>query len=238
MPTLSVDNSVAGELVFTVIGTAGAGTVKYFKITGKCEQFTWVTAWSFAGDETSDAVELDPGAYVFLAEDSGGISNAYHTSVTDPDDPAVYRCRTSVANFIRSMALSKVQDRVYERRSPVDSNVTFPCVFVHLWDFNERDTGGGTNERTEWEYPVKVLIASRTNELNDEMSKEMSGWRQTILEAFDWFIPSDTDIQWTRSTPRSAFQKFTYPLNGGKSFELTGSEVIVKCVLRRPRGFP
>lgn len=238
MPTLTVDHSTPGEVIFTVAGTVSAGTVRYFKVTGKCEAIAWTTAFTFAGNETSTAISLDAGFYIFIAVDSSGFSSAYHAHVAGADDPLAYRCRSAVASFIRTMALPTIQDRVYETRTPIDSFVTYPCVFVHLWDFTERDTGGGTNARTEWEYPIRVLIGTRQNELNEDETREILTWRQTILEAFDWFQPADADIQWTRSSPKMALQRFIYPRTGSQDFEMTGSEIIVRCIVRRPRGFP
>lgn len=238
MPTLAVDHASPGEARFTVVA-AGAGTVRGVRLSGRCHPaLDWETLWSFGGSGTSAAIAVDPGAWLFVAVDATGMSSAVHALIATPDDPMAFRCRSAVADAIRSLALSRIQDRVYERATPLDSGVTYPCVFVHLWDFVERDTGGGTNERTEWEYPTKVLIATRASELDDAAVKEIFGWRQILLEGFDWLSPPDPIIQWTRSEPKLALQRYSYPYEGGKSFEVTGSELVVRNLLRRRRGFP
>jgi hypothetical protein len=231
--TLLLDN---GQVRWEVSGATGAGAVFGIRLTGSCSPGTWASLWSFSTNGVSPDTTVPNGAWMFVAKAGSDWSDPQHLLVPESGDPIALKCRKAVADFLRTMAFSRIADRVYEQRTPVSLNISYPCVFVHLWDFQE-SVAGGTNQRTEWLYPIKVLFATRDGELDERASKEILGWRQVALEAFDWWRPAEPTIEYANIVPGLGLQRFVYPVSG-QEVEITGSQMTVNCRVRRFRGLP
>ena len=237
MPNLTVDVSKPNQATFAVSNAVSGGTVYGSRLMGVCEPLQTITAWVFPTSGISGPVKLKPGPWVFWAQDTSGPSSVSQAFIADGLESVAIQCRSFVADCIRSWNIPLIRDRVYESRAPIDTNVTYPCAFVNLWNFSERDTSRGTNFRTQWEYPISVVIGDRANMLDDNLTKSILAARQLVLEGFDWNVNTNMTVQWTQVQPKQGLQRFVYPVGEQKSFYLTGSEIIVNCTVRRPRAF-
>lgn len=232
--------AVPNTFQFTTSGTSGAGKIIGLRLSGQQFGLTWATLYTFTGDENSGDIVLEHGVWVITAvQNDGELAPLYNVHVLDPADPLAIQSRSLVANAIRSAALDPFSAIVYEMQTPIDYLKTYPATYVTLNDTIEQDEGTGTNLRTHWIYPVKVMLAIRNDaRINDRDAKEMLAARQLLIEGFDWMVPgNDTSIEYCRVAPGPQFQQYVFNA-GGNEHLVTASVFTVNCHTRRARGFP
>jgi len=233
---LDVDFNIDDEVLFALSATPGAGSVKAFRLTAGFHQLAPATVVAFAGDGTVGPVAMEPGIYVVFAQSGATLSDATHLHVIDPAGSTLKQCQTLVWQTILSANLPGIGDRVYREPYPKDISRSYPAIWVFTEDANDRDTGDGTNLRTDRVYAVKVLIGVRGEIVEQAVADQCSYLREVLMRGFDWMHPANPSIHWTRSNGGNIFQNYR-SVKSGTELIFTGSGFTVDCTLKQSRGF-
>ena len=146
---------------FVVAGSAAAGTIKGAKLTGDCE-IAWSDVGTFLADG-SQAITLTRGPWVFAALSGSTLSDPKHVYVRDEVDNVHAAIFDAVVARLLSLTIPGIEDRVLKRSVLENVAGSWPACLVDIPTGMGESAGaaGGTNERSDWGYPVRVTFGDR-----------------------------------------------------------------------------
>ena len=232
---ITITDNGNATVTVAVSGSGGAGAVWSGRFSGREGSLTgWSSLLSFTGDGSYTA-GLSPGHYVFQGITASQFSTPAYGAVADPNGSLATQCRYAVRDRIQLLALANIGDRVYLRNEFQDVNVSYPCVMVIPLHEGAETPGpsGGTNLRSDWGHPLRVMVLDRKNpDSGDTITPTYETWRQQILRSFDRErLPAVPQVLETLVEPGPLMQAYT------PDFNIVGTEITVRSVARQPRGF-
>lgn len=225
------------DITFTVSGTVGAGTITGYKLTASVDQIPVVAVTTFTGDSTVGPFSLDPGVWLIFASD-GTLSRATHLHVPSPNPSTLRQATNLVRDTIVSANYPGLSNNVYDESVPRDDVEGYPCVWVYTEDARTRDTGEGTDQRTQRVYSVTVLIGQRGEIVDSNIQDAISAAYEFFVRAFDWMTPANALFDWTRAVEGPVNTVVRSAVFGGGEKMFAGSRFTVDCYLKQTRGFP
>jgi len=239
--TLSVTDNGDSTVGLAVAGGTASGVVRAAAFTGREGPLAWADVWTFAADGASPPVAVPPAHYVWAAVAGGDVSPPVYQSVADPAPALAEQCLRQVAARVQLLALPRIGGtRVYVRADVLDANLSYPCVVVYPpAEAETPGPDGGTNTRSDWGHPVRVVAVDRKHpSQGDAILPDFAQWRQQLFRAFDReALPgvSGGAVLQTVVEPGPVLRFFASA--PGKEYSLAATELTVRCVARQPRGF-
>lgn len=223
---------------FTVAGSSASGTIKGAKLTGDC-----VLAWSNVGTflaDGSQSIAMARGPWVFVALSGSDLSNPEHVYVRDEDDNIHAAIFDAVHARLLSLAIPGIEGRVLKRSVLENVAGSWPACLVDIPNNVGETAGqaGGTNERSDWGYPVRVTFGDRVlSKLDPDAAIVPTLERRRIaFAAFDRKrLSAHPDVFDTRVEPGAVRQN--YATDSGAGYHIIGSTFTVRAVARVRRGF-
>jgi hypothetical protein len=240
MPSLTV---TAGTLTvtLTISGVSAAGVVYGVPLTGATQDgcnVMPVSLWGYSANG-SQTVAMNRGAYLLFAVEAGAVSNVQHRYVGGVEDTIHGRVLDAVYSRIVSLALPGVAGRIHKRVQLENIGGVWPAVLLDIPNGSSETPGpnGGSNERSDWGYPVRVTIADRmvADVDPDTQLKPLLRLRRIAFSAFDRVrLSPPQEVFDTQVQPGPIRQEYT--VEGTSPFRILGTTFTVRAIARMTRG--